>query len=195
MTTSTITFTNHYQYICWEFEMRGQISDGMWENSRPYDHYKFWCNLTALYNEDLDVGCVKGPYCSMANFKNNYNFLNKELLDIVGGRMIDKCILADVLISLDYDIINMDKNMIYNLMSSIDRISDIKSYDEFVIWRDKKINQDSYYEKYLVFSSDMINRFIALRDSEHYTMKNLRSDLKEMKKTIKNVVFHYNQSN
>ena len=31
-----------------EHELVGQFSDGMWENARPYDHWKFWCNLKVM---------------------------------------------------------------------------------------------------------------------------------------------------
>lgn len=50
----------------WVSEVSGQISDGMWENSRPNDHFKFWHRLTL----------VLGPVASLAATrqcrKNNY---------------------------------------------------------------------------------------------------------------------------
>ena len=29
----------------WQEEILGQLSDGAWENSKPYDHYKYWFKL------------------------------------------------------------------------------------------------------------------------------------------------------
>jgi len=33
-------------------EICGQLSDGAWENSAPYNHYKFWCNLNTEVGTD-----------------------------------------------------------------------------------------------------------------------------------------------
>lgn len=48
-------------------ELDGQLSDGMWENTKPYDHWKPWCDA-AVVIEPNNVG---------RNFfapKDNYNF-------------------------------------------------------------------------------------------------------------------------
>lgn len=39
-----IYFPNMASYLIYEFELSGQISDGKWENSRPYDHWKWVCH-------------------------------------------------------------------------------------------------------------------------------------------------------
>jgi len=38
---------NENQVALFENEIKGQISDGMWENASPANHWKVWCNTTA----------------------------------------------------------------------------------------------------------------------------------------------------
>jgi hypothetical protein len=82
--TDTINFRNLIQVALWDEELSGQISDGWWENARPFEHYKIWCRATATVN----------PKNLGRNFwadKKNYNFTNKELLEVIGDRMLLCC--------------------------------------------------------------------------------------------------------
>lgn len=85
MATPILTVRNIEQQAAF-LELDGQISDGMWENARPFDHYKPWCNATVVVASpgtgDRDLG---------RNFwaaRDNYNFSSKALLDVVGLRML-----------------------------------------------------------------------------------------------------------
>ena len=85
---NTINFRNNIQAALFNVELSGQISDGMWENTRPHRHFEPWCRAEVNVNPD-NVG---------VNFyapKNNYNFSSKELLSIVGDRMIWAANLAE----------------------------------------------------------------------------------------------------
>lgn len=53
----------------WTFELKGQLSDGYWENSRPHDHWRFWSKLTPVVSEELGYRSNETPE------RNNYNFL------------------------------------------------------------------------------------------------------------------------
>jgi len=80
-TTGTIVLPNFSSLALWRHEISGQLSDGYWENTRPFDHWKFWClleskverdqarvdmafpaypmvsyNLAALYGKEIDLG-------------------------------------------------------------------------------------------------------------------------------------------
>lgn len=65
-TSGTMTFTSPTAVGLWVNEICGQISDGMWENASPHNHWQFWCRL------DVSVGpanelkatqwCVKNKY-------------------------------------------------------------------------------------------------------------------------------------
>lgn len=76
-----LTVRNEAQKILFDQELSGQISDGMWENARPNDHWQPWCNAEVV------VGTNVGR-----NFyarKDNYNINSSELLSIVGDRMLE----------------------------------------------------------------------------------------------------------
>lgn len=66
----------------WECEFTGQLSDGMWENSRPYDHYKFWFQLDVKLGPEPMVNVPQYTYCR----KNQYAF--GKLFPIIGDRML-----------------------------------------------------------------------------------------------------------
>lgn len=76
-----LTVRNQAQKILFDEEMSGQISDGMWENTRPYDHWEPWCDAEVVVGENVG----RNFYAR----KDNYNLTNKDLLDIVGDRMLE----------------------------------------------------------------------------------------------------------
>ena len=83
MNDRIINFENLVQAALYNEELRGQISDGLWENSRPNGHWKQMSAATAM------VALPLGPIGFYA--KKSYNFANKVLLDCVGDRMLDIC--------------------------------------------------------------------------------------------------------
>jgi hypothetical protein len=76
----SLNVRNLEQAALW-LELDGQISDGQWENARPYDHYKVWC-LATVRVEPANVG--RDFYAQ----KDNYNFSAPDLLKVVGRRML-----------------------------------------------------------------------------------------------------------
>lgn len=67
----------------WECEIQGQLSDGMWENTRPFDHWKFWCHTDAvLAFADRMILMPEGVHC----MKNSYNL--NGLREYVEPRML-----------------------------------------------------------------------------------------------------------
>lgn len=85
--TGTITFKSDVQASLWNECITGQLSDGHWENSRPHNHWRFWCNLEVCVGETTGVLAKNQFECR----KNNYNlkaikeFVLDELLKT--GRM------------------------------------------------------------------------------------------------------------
>jgi len=71
--------------MVWEHEVTGQLSDGAWENARPLDHWKFWCDATVAVDKNLATPCFRsnGNYCS----KRNYDFLSLLKYDVVKARI------------------------------------------------------------------------------------------------------------
>ena len=88
MTTSTSTKTLNVgtiaQKIAFLFMAKGQISDGMWENARPYEHWKSWSSLN-WNNVNVDPSNVGRDFSVL---KDNYNLNSNELVEIVKDRLI-----------------------------------------------------------------------------------------------------------
>lgn len=81
---STLFVANDAQRIIFEQEMKGQLSDGHWENSSPRDHWKPWCDAEVKVNKS---GLVGRTFWAS---KDNYNFSAPDLLAAVGSRIINK---------------------------------------------------------------------------------------------------------
>ncbi|MFA5025699.1 MAG: hypothetical protein WC503_04290 [Candidatus Shapirobacteria bacterium] len=168
---SLIKVENTEQKIILLCEMLGQISDGMWENARPYDHYRPWMKLkeenTVIDPQDIGVDD------SFRFAKRNYNFANKQLLDIVGGRIILK--------------INL-------YLKHGQKILDLLAKDHWLIpdsldsWKDMEFSTNSYWvekTKKLAevgITKEMIKDVV---DNPVYTRKNLNKDCKSLKKVFK----------
>jgi len=77
---------NMEQKIIFFTEMQGQLSDGMWENMEPDNHWRPWCSLkwddVHIDPDNLGVGgnLQNAP-------KRDYSFNSRELLEIVGDRV------------------------------------------------------------------------------------------------------------
>lgn len=71
-----------------ENEIKGQLSDGMWENTQPFDHWVFWSDLLV----NVEPGCVPSvrpldsQSVTLSCKKNGYNIAG--LFEYVGDRML-----------------------------------------------------------------------------------------------------------
>lgn len=83
MKNETITFTTASAKSIWDNEIQGQLSDGMWENTEPHNHWRFWHNLTSQVGTDNIVDTKDRWSCR----KNGYAL--KKLVPIIGDRMIN----------------------------------------------------------------------------------------------------------
>jgi hypothetical protein len=67
----------------WKEEITGQLSDGMWENARPHEHWRFWSDLEAVHSPDRCEVVTDRPWaCTKASYKLT------ALVPIVGDRML-----------------------------------------------------------------------------------------------------------
>lgn len=83
--TGTMTLSTAAAATLFEHEIKGQMSDGMWENSQPHDHWEFWCDLDVEVGEEDHVQeTVSLQECKKAG----YNLTSKELLSAIGDRMV-----------------------------------------------------------------------------------------------------------
>ena len=51
-TTCTFALGTPTQFALWNVEIVGQLSDGLWENAYPRDHWKAWCNAKTIIDPD-----------------------------------------------------------------------------------------------------------------------------------------------
>ena len=93
-----VTFRNGEQAAIFEHELKGQISDGLWENT-PYTDFEVWCNAKVEVGEHIGRNF---PHVR----KDNFGVAAKKLVDIVGDRMLGYARAARVF-GLDRDMIEL----------------------------------------------------------------------------------------
>jgi predicted Ser/Thr protein kinase len=129
----------------------------MWENARPFDHWKVWCGAECRVNP-LNVGT------NFYSMKSNYNFTSKELLDIIGKRMLN--------------IANMTENGI--------GLEDSREFNEVNIKWLSTQTEDYWVKKYTKFKEVFGNEEAYIKAcTGSYDMKKLKKELTEMKKIIR----------
>ena len=62
-------------------EITGQISDGAWENARPLDHWKFWCNAEVVV--DGKVGHEGNPAKTNYNLNSLKKYIKEEMKNAI----------------------------------------------------------------------------------------------------------------
>lgn len=75
----TIKLRTQTQVILFVTELQGQISDGFWENSSPHDHWEIPAMAKVSQSDEPGLSFIP---------RRGYKFHNKELLEVVGDRMI-----------------------------------------------------------------------------------------------------------
>lgn len=81
-TAPKIGFRSKVQVALFTEELAGQISDGMWENAKPKDHWEVPSEAKAfVVKNDSDLGPNFSPM-------RGYNFASSQLIEWVGDRMI-----------------------------------------------------------------------------------------------------------
>lgn len=78
---SVLAVRNEAQRVLVEEELKGQISDGMWENARPSDHWQQWSRAEVV----VDPSNVGRDFWAM---KDNYRLDHPNLIEWIGDRMI-----------------------------------------------------------------------------------------------------------
>lgn len=68
------------QKSLFDIEIRGQLSDGHWENAGPGGHWEFWTRCKTIVG--MTPGYIGNPK------RTNYRLTSKKLLEIIGSRMV-----------------------------------------------------------------------------------------------------------
>jgi hypothetical protein len=96
MPSGTMYLANISQAMMFKHEFTGQISDGMWENARPYDHYHFWCELDIAIDPH-NPRIERNMLSRWAPLKKNYAIHSWALLNFVGARTYSIALLSKFL--------------------------------------------------------------------------------------------------
>lgn len=202
---------NLAQKLIFHFEMQGQCSDGMWENTNPSNHWHYPCSIkfheTEVHPDNIGIDCdAPVEYSKYDRYyrlnhgyrkvhshlgqrpKKSYCFNNKELLTNVGERII-----TAILVYLN------GNDQIRALMEK-DHWIIPDSIQDFDIITEKAIqnasNIDNYYvKKYRKLNEAGLTRDIFARllsgikfdetPGTQYNIKNLRQDCAGLSKCWK----------
>lgn len=154
MRIGTISLPTFSALNLWKHELTGQFSDGMWENSGPDMHYRFWCDLEVVQGQpgvetDFPWKCLKTGYRLGA------------LYEYVGDRMVRKGRMGAALGRM----LSYEESYASEYMPN--------TYEEWVR-RDKG---DSYMHH---VTDEMARKYYTTV----YTMKDLKDDMRAVKKAM-----------
>jgi len=154
------------QAILMELELKGQVSDGYWENSSPRDHWKPVCSAEVIVDPD-NVGINFGP-------SRSYNFAAPKLIEYVGDRM-----QMFVLLSWKYPTLSA-RCIKYMDSGKWMWEPSLAEWQQTFIKEMKTIGVESYAD-----TQQVINEL----NYELYPIKALKKDLKALNDTFKIVKF------
>lgn len=158
-----IIFLTSSQLALWQCEILGQLSDGMWENSRPSDHWQFWHRL------DADIGME--PHVVMTGFggPRRSGYVLTSLIEYVGERMV-----------------NIGKLAKAGCPTDACRAAEYMpaSFEEFVVLKQTGGWQHDFIANYM---QPITTQIAEAYYKMNYTLKDLRADLKVIKQAMKDV--------
>ena len=159
-------------------EIRGQISDGAWENSTPHNHWHFWCHLKSELSDKWDfrfnTNCeYESKYPKK---KSAYNLvgalLDPEVVDL-SDRMRAYYVDAELGLGLGQDAEELINE------GGVDRLRKLAASSDNVYWAKKVARIDA-------ISPEKLEAFH--KAYEAYTRKDLIKDLRLIKKQMKVVI-------
>jgi len=175
--SGTMTLPSVSAVALWHGEVSGQISDGMWENSRPHDHYKFWCHLDVVLGEKPSFTRVSGYWPA----KRSYALTRLYQLKWDDPRHGTGYVLRDRMIALgrlakanpglcnDHPALRCAEYMPATL-------------EEFTRCKTENAWPADYIAKYM---NDMTMEFAVNYYATEYTFKELRADIDQIKNAMR----------
>lgn len=173
-----IFFASVTQAALFEHELKGQLSDGMWENAAPNDHWKFWCDLRVRVAPPGTEARVVTQH-PWAVKKKGYNFA--ALYPIIGDRLLAIGRMARA-------------TLVANVPFESFAHGDMRGAAEHMPptlgeWRDCKAGhllwKHDFVAGYMEHVTDeLAQAFYQVR----YEMRDLRADVSAIKRTMKDIV-------
>lgn len=163
----------------WHCEVSGQISDGMWENSTPRNHWVFWVSLDLKLDRDRKPVVIPSP--GHRPLKNNYSLQNLHRLRYPSPD--DRFILRERMIGTGR-MARAGANMLNRNVCELGEFLP-ETFEEFKSMRaaDRWPGYDA--QKHIIANIDpeLIKNYYATR----YTLKDLNNDLKLISEAMKSV--------
>lgn len=185
----TISFPTRSACAVWRAEILGQMSDGMWENTSPGDHWVFWHRLRTVVDcgKPAAVTMDEGKFAPY-NQKTSYGIAS--LYEIIGDRMVAYGRMGRTLSTVvDIDVPGSpDWETRYGKDSSFDACLRAAEYME-QLGLEKFLSgdwdkQDNYQATYLrKVDEETARRFFATK----YDIKDLKQDVKLIKQALKSL--------
>ena len=174
MANIILTVENLAQKILFLNEVQGQISDGAWENSKPMDHYYYWCSIDEnQVNHSGHIGrhtdYIKNAFGKGDVMCVKDNYALTKLIQYVGNDM-----LVDVRIAL-HAINKIGENAYFAIDKWSGRRHDGSDFDYN--------RHKALLEKWGINSYEEYKK-ISL-DEKLYSSKQLKKDLSGLSKCMK----------
>lgn len=158
----------------WVAEISGQISDGLWENSRPLNHWKYWCMMNVVPGPTLNVIRATG-YTGTHCTKTSYALTRLHQLKFEDGTYVlrDRMLAYGRIVRAGVDPTDRNSlNAAEYMPATFDEWKQCKSSNEW---------EHDYIAKYM----DRIDDEIAEKFYKvSYTMKDMNADLAIIKKAM-----------
>lgn len=163
----------------WRDEITGQLSDGMWENSRPRNHWRSWNQLTVVVERDAQPRTIaRSTYFERTKYNLRVLYaiapVGDPLRHVVRDRMVLKGRLALALARLSmpysYEAIHAAEYMptTYEQWASC-KLSGMWNYD--------------FVSEYMTHVSDELARMYYSLDRE-YGLKQMKADIDSIKEAM-----------
>jgi hypothetical protein len=164
---NSIYFPTASAVALWNWEITGQISDGMWENTMPYDHWKPWCDMEA--------------HLGNPRYKTNQRVVKDgyalgSLKTYVGDRML---VYGQFGKAVGDDILKMG-NEVRTVIEEFP--AEVFNLEEF---KTKMINNKEWRNKEYYWKG-LEQKHVDAFYNTVYTEKDLNNDLKNIKTAMKN---------
>ena len=187
-----IFFRTPSQAGLFKYELLGQISDGRWENSSPSGHYHFWYGLDVNVDENAPR-IEQTRWCD----RNKYGCNRRDLVDVVGARMMSIAIMTKylgyrddhstvVLEAIEHSFSSGKHPKLHAFIFDTDAIYTI---DKELVFYNNLSHKSEYYQRAKVELTELREKILADYDNFmkvvcSYTYKDLMKDLKEIKNLL-----------
>jgi hypothetical protein len=172
----------------WDWEITGQLSDGAWENSKPDDHYKFWCELESRIGQ---------PEVQSSGWPKKLGYNLAGLIEYVGDRMVkygrfgravglDIFKIGNSVRSIVEDFPETENGLFEEFTEDSDPIKDMNIGGSLRVWKEKMINKSSW-RKDETYWRGLTQKHVDAYYATKYDMKDLRKDLIIIKEAMHNV--------